>query len=61
MVGNNKCTEAGSSNFFENSCGCCQFGYYASTGWDPVTGLGNPCTKLITRVIYIYFIHLNSY
>jgi tripeptidyl-peptidase-1 len=30
--GNNKCTEQA----------CCQYGWSASTGWDPVTGLGTP-------------------
>jgi len=38
--GNNTCTEADSASFFETSCGCCKFGYYASIGWDPVSGLG---------------------
>lgn len=38
--GNNTCTEADSSTFFETSCGCCEYGYYASKGWDPVSGLG---------------------
>lgn len=31
-VGNNKCTEGS----------CCKYGYGASNGWDPVTGLGTP-------------------
>lgn len=32
-VGNNVCTQGGT---------CCEYGYYAGTGWDPVTGLGTP-------------------
>ena len=32
-TGNNRCLE-------QSGCSCCSEGYYASTGWDPVSGLG---------------------
>ena len=43
-LGNNKCSSMfptpRGSNFFYNST-CCMEGFYATTGWDPVTGLGS--------------------
>ena len=32
-TGNNRCLE-------QSGCSCCSEGYYASSGWDPVSGLG---------------------
>lgn len=32
-IGSNECTEGST---------CCDYGYYAGVGWDPVTGLGSP-------------------
>jgi len=37
VLGNNFCTEAE----------CCEYGYYATKGWDPVTGLGTPNVQQI--------------
>ena len=35
-TGNNRCLEQQT----EAACSCCSEGYYASSGWDPVSGLG---------------------
>jgi subtilase family serine protease len=49
-IGNNKCTE---SEYY--STHCCETGFYASSGWDPTTGIGSP--KFAE--LYDYFIRLN--
>ncbi|KAJ1435895.1 peptidase S8/S53 domain-containing protein [Ochromonadaceae sp. CCMP2298] len=38
--GSNKCTSYGSSDYATNTP-CCNSGFFASAGWDPVTGLGS--------------------
>ena len=30
---------------------CCQYGYYASTSWDPVSGLGSPNFQVLQQYI----------
>jgi len=42
-VGDNLCTEGGCSSACE--------GFYATTGWDPVTGLGTPNTQAIINYV----------
>jgi len=41
-IGSNLCTEGDT---------CCEYGYYAGAGWDPVTGLGTP--NFVEMVAYI--------
>jgi tripeptidyl-peptidase-1 len=52
VVGNNTCLEAGSNNFFENTCDCCKYGYYASEGWDPVSSIA---------ISYLLLMSVNHY
>lgn len=39
--GNNKCTEAYDCGVKGCKVHCCNEGFYATTGWDPMTGLGS--------------------
>ena len=39
-TGNNKGLEADSNQFFTTTCNVCEYGFYSSIGYDPVTGLG---------------------
>jgi len=51
-VGDNLCTEGGCSS-------SCQ-GFYATTGWDPVSGLGTPNTQNIITYVQSMFKDLKS-
>ena len=39
-TGNNKGLEADSNQFFTTTCNVCEYGFFSSIGYDPVTGLG---------------------
>jgi hypothetical protein len=39
-TGNNKGLEADSNQFFTTTCNVCEYGFFGSIGYDPVTGLG---------------------
>lgn len=39
--GNNKCTSVYGGSYGNYQTTCCSQGFYATTGWDPVTGLGS--------------------
>jgi len=42
VVGNNRCNEAG----------CCPYGFNATVGWDPTSGLGTPDFSVLMQVVF---------
>eukprot|EP01127_Copromyxa_protea_P001572 TRINITY_DN11533_c0_g1_i1.p1 TRINITY_DN11533_c0_g1~~TRINITY_DN11533_c0_g1_i1.p1 ORF type:complete len:717 (+),score=180.81 TRINITY_DN11533_c0_g1_i1:33-2183(+) len=49
VVGENKC-----SQYSMDGPSCCPYGYSASPGWDPVTGLGTPNFKVLSEAVLKY-------